>query len=104
MPVVITRIVSPLRAGRIKDMISSKVRRMLFVEERSHTFIVKIWLEEEATEAKPPLWRGHVTHVADGEKAYLQNTRHLVAFINRYLEQWEPAGRNLLPQPEQSDN
>jgi hypothetical protein len=50
---------------------------------------VKIWLEEEATEAAPPLWRGHVTHVATGARRYIQSLGELVAILDPYLKDWE---------------
>ena len=62
---------------------------MLPVEQRSHSFIVKIWLEEEATEAGPPLWRGHVTHVASGVRRHIQSLGELVAILDPYLSDWE---------------
>jgi hypothetical protein len=65
------------------------VLRMVPAEHSSHSFIVKIWLEEEATADVPPFWRGHVTHVASGSRCYVQDSADLLAFMNRYLQQWE---------------
>jgi hypothetical protein len=61
---------------------------MVPAESSSHSFIVKIWLEEEATEADPPFWRGHVTHVASGTRCHVQDAGGLIEFLNRYLNQW----------------
>ena len=55
-------------------------------EVPTHSFIVKIWLEETAEEAGQALWRGHVTHVPSGERRYLQDLNEIVAFIVPYLE------------------
>ena len=56
-------------------------------EFKTHSFIVKIWLEETANDAGPAKWRGHITHVPDGERRYLQSTVEISAFIDPYLEE-----------------
>ena len=53
-------------------------------ESNVHSFIVKIWLEEESDRAKP-LWRGHITHVPTGERRYLKRLNDIRDFIERYL-------------------
>ena len=55
-------------------------------ESKTHSFIVKIWLEETANDAGRVKWRGHITHVPDGERRYLQSTDEISAFIDLYLE------------------
>jgi hypothetical protein len=55
-------------------------------ESKTHSFIVKIWLEQTATEAGRAKWRGHITHVPDGERRYVQNLDEISAFIDPYLE------------------
>ena len=58
------------------------------VEEPStHSFIVKIWLEETAREARRVRWRGHITHVPGGERRYLQDLAGVNDFIAPYLEE-----------------
>ena len=56
-------------------------------ESTTHSFIVKIWLEETAEEAGQAKWRGHITHVSDGKRRYLNNLDDLTTFIMSYLEQ-----------------
>lgn len=51
-----------------------------------HSFIVKVWLEEEATKDSDSIWRGHITHVPGGEKRYLKNLDEIALFIQPYLE------------------
>ncbi len=58
-------------------------------EDQSHSFIVKVWLEEAAGDNGPPLWRGHVTHVVDGQRRYFQDPAGLLAFLGQYLAGWE---------------
>jgi hypothetical protein len=56
------------------------------VELNTHSFIVKIWMEETATETKNPLWRGHITHVPSGSRRYLSHLNGIISFIKPYLK------------------
>jgi hypothetical protein len=58
---------------------------MDLLEFNTHSFIVKIWLEEPAENRSRGRWRGHITHVPSGERHYLKNLREIVAFIIPYL-------------------
>jgi hypothetical protein len=51
----------------------------------THSFIVKLWLEETAEEAGQDVWRGHITHVPSGERRYLKSLRAIEAFIAPHL-------------------
>jgi hypothetical protein len=53
---------------------------------KTHSFIIKIWLEETAEEAGRAKWRGHITHVPDGERRYLKSLHEISAFIAPHLE------------------
>ena len=55
------------------------------IEFNTHSFIVKIWLEEPAEDLHKGRWRGHITHVPSGERRYLQSLGEIVAFIVPYL-------------------
>jgi hypothetical protein len=59
---------------------------MDLIEFNTHSFIVKIWLEETAEEAGQARWRGHITHVPSGERRYVQDLDDIAAFIAPYLE------------------
>ena len=52
----------------------------------SHSFIVKVWLEESLEEAGEATWRGHITHVPGHERRYLHTLDDVVDFIGPYLE------------------
>ncbi len=54
-------------------------------EYRAHSFIVKVWLEEEANQGERTTWRGRITHVPGGERHYLQNLNEVARFIAPYL-------------------
>ncbi len=58
---------------------------MDLVEFNTHSFIVKIWLEEPADDNRKGRWRGHITHVPGGERRYLKSLSEIVAFIVPYL-------------------
>ncbi len=58
---------------------------MDLVEFNTHSFIVKIWLEEPADDNRKGRWRGHITHVPDGERRYLKSLGEIVAFMVPYL-------------------
>jgi hypothetical protein len=51
-----------------------------------HSFIVKVWLEEEATKNSSTIWHGHITHVPSGKRRYLKNLDEIALFIQPYLE------------------
>jgi hypothetical protein len=55
-------------------------------ETQTHSFIVKIWLEETAEESGGAAWRGHITHVPSGDRHYLQDLDAIAAIIAPYLE------------------
>ncbi|HSE25177.1 MAG TPA: hypothetical protein VLB68_26185 [Pyrinomonadaceae bacterium] len=51
-----------------------------------HSFIVKVWIEEDATKNSGRLWHGTITHVPSGERRYLKNLGEITAFIEPYLK------------------
>lgn len=56
-------------------------------ESGTHSFIVKIWLEETASESSKVLWRGHITHVVSEQRRYLQDLDEIEVFIRPYLKE-----------------
>lgn len=57
-------------------------------ELTSHSFVIKIWLEETHSEAGTILWRGYITHIASGQKRYFQQLKDVLLFIDSYLLEW----------------
>jgi hypothetical protein len=55
-------------------------------ESKTHSFIVKLWLEETIIPSGRGKWRGHITHVPDGERHYLESVEAIPAFVRRYLD------------------
>ena len=58
---------------------------MDLVEFNTHSFIVKIWIEEPAENQHKGRWRGHITHVPGGERRYLESLSEIAAFMVPYL-------------------
>jgi hypothetical protein len=55
-------------------------------EFTTHSFIVKIWLEETPEESNGPFWRGHITHVLSGKRNYFQDLHGINTFVAPFLE------------------
>ena len=55
------------------------------IEEQTHAFIVRFWLEPREIENARPIWRGVVEHVDSGSKLYLKNLEEVKQFITSYL-------------------
>lgn len=66
-------------------------------EANTHSFIVKVWLEETLAETGQVVWRGHITHVPGGERRYLKSLSEVSAFIELYLQQMGVKFRNRWP-------
>jgi hypothetical protein len=56
-------------------------------EPHSHSFVVRIWLEETVEEAGDARWRGQVMHVPGGERRYVEDLESLCRFIAPYLRE-----------------
>ncbi len=56
-------------------------------ETNTHSFIIKVWLEETEAEAGRAAWRGLITQVPSGERRYLVNLDEIKIFIMPYLEE-----------------
>jgi hypothetical protein len=52
-------------------------------ESKVHSFIVKLWHEDDTTGASK--WHGSITHVPDGERRYFQDLNDIVSFIEPHL-------------------
>jgi hypothetical protein len=54
---------------------------------KSHTFVVRIWLEESTEEAGRATWRGQITHLTSGERSYLQTLDAISTCMAKYVRQ-----------------
>jgi hypothetical protein len=55
-------------------------------EARIQSFVVKIWLEEDAQTDRSARWRGSITHVPSGNRRYFQDLDEIRTTISPYLE------------------
>lgn len=56
-------------------------------EEQIHSFVIRFWLEAIDEQSAQGIWRGHITHIASGERRYLKDAASIPAFIVPYLEE-----------------
>lgn len=56
-------------------------------EFTTHSFVVKIWLEEAPEESNKPIWRGHITHVPSGKRNYIQDLNGINTFVQPFLKE-----------------
>jgi hypothetical protein len=59
---------------------------MTCVETSTHSFIIKIWLEETVEQSGEAKWRGSITHVSSSERRYVESLEAITEFIAGYLE------------------
>jgi predicted GIY-YIG superfamily endonuclease len=59
---------------------------MDFCESSIQSFIIKVWIEENAEEGGQVKWRGRITHVPSRQDRYLKNLGAVETFIAPYLE------------------
>lgn len=57
------------------------------LDSTTQSFIVKVWIEEDAEEKSQDVWYGHITHVLSGERHYLKNLDQIQDVIAPYLEE-----------------
>jgi len=70
----------------LPERLSANGTSMVHYDTSTHSFIVRIWLEESAEEAVRATWRGYVTHVPSGKELYFEDLDDITAFIAPYLE------------------
>lgn len=56
-------------------------------ESPRHSFVVKVWIEETASETRQVIWRGYITDVPGGERHYFDNLDKMSGYIKSYLEE-----------------
>jgi hypothetical protein len=54
-------------------------------EGQTHSFIVKIWLNQNFKETGQARWSAHITHVPGGERQYFSDLSEIAAFIRPFL-------------------
>ncbi len=56
---------------------------MDLAESTVHSFIVKVWLEDESGETS---WHGYITHVPSGARRYFKKLSDVTDFIKQYVD------------------
>lgn len=60
---------------------------MSALETAVHSFIVRIWFEEEVDAKTGRLrWRGHITHVSSNRRQYFEDLEILKRFVIQFLQ------------------
>lgn len=54
----------------------------------AHSFVLRIWLEEEATSASPVRWRGQITNPLDERTVSVETFEHVEEFVADYIRRW----------------
>lgn len=62
---------------------------MALPETTTHSFVIKVWLEETAVPYKKITWRGHITHVPSQRRQYLNDIDEVNEFISSFLQSSE---------------
>ena len=64
-------------------------------ENDTHSFVVKISVEEEPEEMGKQLWQGEITHVSTGSQYLFTQWEKMEGFLRSYLK-----GTKLSPKPQ----
>ena len=59
------------------------------LEPSAQSFIVKVWVEDNAESGGQGEFRGHITHVTSHERRYLKKLGEIEDFIAPYLEEMD---------------
>jgi hypothetical protein len=63
---------------------------MRSLDERSHTFVVRIWEERRDVADAPSTWRGRVDDVRTGVRRYFTSLDDLVSYLSSQSGMLEP--------------
>jgi hypothetical protein len=78
-----------MEAGTAEDStirLAAGQRTAHLAEQEPQSFVLKIWVEETAEEARQVTWRGHITHIPSNARQYVQDLDEIVLFVAPYLE------------------
>jgi hypothetical protein len=57
------------------------------IQPNTHSFVVKVWLNDHAQRGGRLAWRGRITHVPSGHCRHFSRTSEVAGFIAVYLRQ-----------------
>lgn len=61
---------------------------MALLEDRSASFIVRIWCESDGSGNFSGEWRGSIEHVVSGQRSFFRDLEAIGQFMKPYLEQF----------------
>jgi hypothetical protein len=56
-----------------------------YTQPNSHSFIVRMWVNDSTQGAEHPDWRGYVTHVPSGDRRYFKTLEELCIYIQNHF-------------------
>jgi len=59
---------------------------MDLAESTVHSFIIKLWLEDEGGETGRLSWHGYITHVPSGARRHFRKLNDITDFISQYVD------------------
>lgn len=74
---------------------------MWSTSEYTQSFVIRVWVEEPASESTPARWRGHITHIPSGERRYFDSLVDMTGFVIDYLQGGQEHGK---PPPSRDPN
>ena len=57
------------------------------IQPKTHSFIVKVWVNDTSQATGQTAWQGRITHVPSGRVHYFVHVDEIAAFVTPYLQQ-----------------
>ena len=58
----------------------------MLLEESTHAFVLKLWVDDTNDLASKHKWQGYITHVTSQNKIYVKNFKEIEDFIRPFLK------------------
>ncbi|HMN31285.1 MAG TPA: hypothetical protein PKE45_24250 [Caldilineaceae bacterium] len=56
-------------------------------ESGTHSFLIRLWVEERSAETGQVTWRGQIIHVPSGKRQAISDPDEIIAFLMPYFAQ-----------------
>jgi hypothetical protein len=63
---------------------------MVFSDQNTQVFIVRLWCEHREIEGAAPEWRVMIEHVPTGDRRYLRRVTEITDFMKHYMRTIDP--------------
>ncbi len=84
LPLNISNSVTSTKNGERLE--SGRRTMMPLLDENTHVFIIRMWLEPREIAGAAPEWRGMIEHVTSGERQYVKSLDEATEFIAGFLQ------------------